>query len=58
MLETRVLHEPVVNGAATVAGQVVGDEVEVTLRIDLVEPLQEREVASSVRLGRSTGRYS
>lgn len=48
MLETWVGSEPVLDRATQMAGQVIGDEVDVALRIGVVERLQQGEVATRV----------
>ena len=49
--------QPHANGATAVAGQVVGDEVEVALWIGVVKRLEQREVARSIARGRRLGQH-
>jgi hypothetical protein len=55
VLDARMRHQPVANGTTGMAGQVVGDQVEIALWIRLVEGLQQlqraRRVARGCRLG-------
>ena len=55
MLDPRVLGQPVGDWAAQMAGEVIGDEVEIALGIGPVKGLQESEVASRVAGGRGLG---
>jgi hypothetical protein len=48
VLDARMRREPVPNGAAAVTGEVVGDQIEVPVRVGVIEPLQQREVAGSI----------
>lgn len=57
VLNARMSRQPVLNGATGVAGEIVGNQVQVTLRIRLVEGLQQREVASGVARGCRLGEH-
>ncbi len=55
VLDTRVSGQPVPDGATEMAGEVVGNEVEIALGIGLVERVQQRQVACGGARGRGLG---
>src|SRR5713101_6301743 len=52
MLKTRVSGQPVPDGPTEMAGEVVGNEIEIARGIGLVERVQQRKVACGVARGR------
>ena len=51
VLDTRMRGQPVADRATAVAGEVVRDQVEITVRIGLVEGLEQGEIAGGVARG-------
>src|SRR5512146_2790538 len=52
LVDARVSGQPVPNGSTGVAGEIVGEETEVTVRVGAVQGLEQRQVATGVA-GRS-----
>jgi hypothetical protein len=52
LLDARMRGQPVADGAAGVAGEMVSDQIEITVGKGVVERAQERKVASGVACGR------
>src|SRR5260221_4311911 len=55
MGDARVVLQPVAHGTTQVAGQIVGDQEEIAVRIRLVERLQQGKVAAGVARGGGLG---
>lgn len=57
VLDARMVCQPVPDGATEMAGEIVGDEIQVATRIGRSEGVQQREVPRSIARGRRLGQH-
>ncbi|SRR5258708_9792686 len=57
VLDARVVRQPGADRATEMAGEMVGDEVQITLRIAMIERGEQREVACRVARGCRLGEH-
>jgi hypothetical protein len=57
VLDARMVRQPVADRATEMAGEIVGDEIQVATRIGRSEGVQQREVPRSIARGRRLGQH-